>query len=69
MPPTITIREDRLVVPDDPTIPVIEGDGVGPELWRAASPAIQAATRKTGREIAFLPVKAGLAALEETGSH
>ena len=32
----ITRRAGRLVVPDDPIIPFIEGDGTGPDIWRAS---------------------------------
>ncbi|MDR1313898.1 MAG: NADP-dependent isocitrate dehydrogenase [Deltaproteobacteria bacterium] len=69
MPRKITCEEGRLVVPPDPIIPVIEGDGVGPELWRAAAPALSAASAKTGRAISFLPVPAGSAAAEKNGEH
>ena len=33
----ITRKEGRLIVPDDPIIPFIEGDGTGPDIWRPAS--------------------------------
>ena len=32
----ITFEEGRLVVPDRPIIPYIEGDGIGPDIWRAS---------------------------------
>ena len=32
---TITLRDGKLVVPDHPIIPFIEGDGTGPDIWRA----------------------------------
>ncbi len=32
----IEFKKGRLIVPDDPVIPFIEGDGVGPDIWRAA---------------------------------
>ncbi|MDR2611751.1 MAG: NADP-dependent isocitrate dehydrogenase [Deltaproteobacteria bacterium] len=69
MPSKITYAEGRLTVPADPEIPFIEGDGVGPELWRAAEPVLSAAAARTGRRISFLPVAAGLQALERTGEH
>jgi isocitrate dehydrogenase len=69
MPSNIAYQDGRLAVPDDPIIPVIEGDGVGPELWRAAGPVISEAARKTGRRISFEPVPAGQAAYDSTGSH
>ncbi len=31
----ITISNGRLQVPDNPVIPYIEGDGTGPDIWRA----------------------------------
>ena len=36
----------ELVVPDTPVIAYIEGDGIGPEIWRAARPVIDAALAK-----------------------
>jgi isocitrate dehydrogenase len=69
MPQKIAFKNGRLEAPEDPIIPVIEGDGVGPELWAAARPALDAAARKTGREISFLAVTAGEAAFRETGKH
>ena len=32
----ITIENGRLQVPDNPVIPFIEGDGIGPDVWRAS---------------------------------
>ncbi|MEJ7665709.1 MAG: hypothetical protein WKG07_42425 [Hymenobacter sp.] len=42
----ITIKNGKLNVPDQPIIPYIEGDGTGPDIWRAA----QARVRRGGRE-------------------
>jgi isocitrate dehydrogenase len=43
----ITINEDQsLNVPDHPVIPFIEGDGIGPDIWRAAKKVIDAAVAK-----------------------
>ena len=39
----ITMQNGRLVVPDNPIIPFIEGDGTGPDIWAAAQPVIDAA--------------------------
>jgi isocitrate dehydrogenase len=50
MPEIITISPDSsLVVPDNPIIPFIEGDGVGPEVWRAARRVIDAAVERAYR--------------------
>jgi isocitrate dehydrogenase len=32
----ITINNKQLNVPDNPVIPFIEGDGIGPDIWRAS---------------------------------
>ena len=42
----ITIQNGKLQVPDHPVIPFIEGDGTGPDIWAAASRAIDAAVEK-----------------------
>ena len=35
-PQKIEFKNNRLVVPDNPVIPFIEGDGAGPDIWNAA---------------------------------
>src|SRR6185503_19929836 len=49
-PPTsgtaITRKNSVLVVPDDPIIPFIEGDGTGPDIWRASVRVFDAAVQK-----------------------
>jgi isocitrate dehydrogenase len=42
----ITISNGRLHVPDDPVIPFIEGDGTGPDIWRASVRVFDAAVEK-----------------------
>src|SRR5687767_2159081 len=42
----ITISNGRLQVPDNPVIPYIEGDGTGPDIWRASVRAFDAAVNK-----------------------
>ena len=52
----------RLVVPDDPIIPFIEGDGTGPELWAASLGVFEAAVAKAcggRRQIRWFEVFAG----------
>ncbi len=67
----ITITADgRLTVPDDPIIPFIEGDGIGPDIWRATQMVLDAAVAKAydgRRRIAWLEVLAGEKAFNETG--
>src|SRR5262245_17624647 len=58
----ITLRNGRLVVPDDPIIPFIEGDGTGRDIWRASVRVLDAAVEKAyegKRRIAWLEVFAG----------
>src|SRR3984885_7267873 len=49
-PPTsgtaISRQNSRLIVPDDPIIPFIEGDGTGPDIWRASVRVLDAAVKK-----------------------
>ncbi len=58
----ITKKDGRLVVPDDPIIPFIEGDGTGPDIWRASVRVLDAAVEKAyggKKKIAWLEVYAG----------
>src|SRR6266851_3126714 len=58
----ITHREGRLSVPDRPIIPFIEGDGIGPDIWRASVRVFDAAVAKAyggKRKIAWAEVYAG----------
>jgi isocitrate dehydrogenase len=56
------IKNQRLIVPDQPVIPFIEGDGTGPDIWRAAVRVFDAAVEKAysgQRRIAWMEVFAG----------
>jgi len=58
----ITMRDGRLEVPSQPIIPFIEGDGTGPDIWRASRRVFDAAVLKAyggERHIAWLEVLAG----------
>ncbi|MCK6455367.1 MAG: NADP-dependent isocitrate dehydrogenase [Phycisphaerae bacterium] len=58
----ITMSAGRMVVPDRPIIPFIEGDGTGPDIWRAAVRVFDAAVQKAysgKRSIAWHEVLAG----------
>jgi isocitrate dehydrogenase len=58
----ITRRDGRLVVPDNPIIPFIEGDGTGPDIWRASVRVLDAAVAKAyggTKKIAWMEVFAG----------
>src|SRR3989442_6042988 len=61
----------HLTVPDDPTIPFIEGDGTGPDIWRASQRVFDAAVDKAfkgTKRIEWKEVLAGQKAFDETGS-
>jgi isocitrate dehydrogenase len=58
----ISRKDGRLHVPDDPIIPFIEGDGTGPDIWRASVRVFDAAVDKAymgKRRISWLEVFAG----------
>ncbi|MCH8246876.1 MAG: NADP-dependent isocitrate dehydrogenase [Bacteroidetes bacterium] len=74
IPPTdgepILKGDDGLRVPDRPVIPFIEGDGIGPDVWRAAQHVFdQAVARAYGetRKIVWFEVLAGEKAFAQTG--
>ena len=73
-PPTegspITRSNGRLVVPDVPIVPFIQGDGTGPDIWNASVRVFDAAVKKAfagQRRIAWLEVLAGQKAKDSTG--
>jgi isocitrate dehydrogenase len=64
----ITMQSDgTLLVPEEPIIPFIEGDGTGVDIWPAAKLVLDAAAQKYGRTIAWKEVLAGEKAFNETG--
>ena len=67
----IQYRDGRWVVPDHPIIPFIEGDGTGPDIWRAARRVFDATVRKVSggkRQIDWLEVLAGEKAFKQVGN-
>jgi isocitrate dehydrogenase len=68
----ITYEEGgKLLVPDSPVIPFIEGDGTGPDIWRATRNVADAAVHRAygdKRNIRWLEILAGEKAFNETGS-
>ncbi len=73
-PPTegteITIKDGKLVIPDDPIIPFIEGDGIGPDLWAASVRVFDAAVKKAyggKRRVVWMEVFAGDKAVKVYG--
>ena len=66
----ITIANGKLTVPDRPIVPFIEGDGTGPDIWRASVRVLDAAVAKAyagKRKIEWLEVLAGEKAFKATG--
>ncbi|MBI2882673.1 MAG: NADP-dependent isocitrate dehydrogenase [Candidatus Methylomirabilis oxyfera] len=58
----ITVEDGRLIVPDDPIIPFIEGDGTGRDIWRASVRVFDAAVKRAyggQRRIVWSEVYAG----------
>ena len=67
----ITLKNGQLNVPDNPVIPYIEGDGIGPDVWLASQRVMDAAVKKAyggKKEIKWLEVYAGEKANKLTGS-
>jgi isocitrate dehydrogenase len=67
----IDYRDGRWVVPESPIIPFIEGDGTGPDIWRASKRVFDAAVRKTSggrRQVEWKEVLAGEKAFKATGN-
>ena len=65
----ITFADGRLVVPDSPIIPHIEGDGIGPDIWRAAVRVFDRAVEVCWpgkRQIIWKEVLAGQKAHDQT---
>ncbi len=63
-------KDDAYVVPNDPVIPFIEGDGIGPDLWRAAQLVFDQAVARTyggERQIVWKEILAGEKAHSQTG--
>ncbi len=67
----ISIAHGKLQVPDQPIIPFIEGDGIGPDIWRATVRVLDAAVAKAyagQRQIHWLEVFAGEKSHNQFGS-
>lgn len=67
----ISMKYGHLEVPDEPIIPFIEGDGTGPDIWKASVRVLDAAVEKAyngKRKIHWKEVLAGEKAYKQTGS-
>src|SRR3954452_11950823 len=68
----IDFHDGKLVVPDDPIVPFIEGDGTGPDIWRATQYVLDGAVAKTyggRRKCHWHEVFAGEKAFEKFGEY
>jgi isocitrate dehydrogenase len=66
----ITIANGKLAVPDQPIVPFIEGDGTGPDIWRASVRVMDAAVQKAyggKRKIHWMEIYAGEKSLRVYG--
>ncbi|MGC5324274.1 NADP-dependent isocitrate dehydrogenase [Brevibacillus sp. SYSU BS000544] len=66
----VTVENGKLVVPNNPIIPFIEGDGTGPDIWNASVRALDAAVEKAyngEKKIAWFEVFAGEKAFNQFG--
>jgi isocitrate dehydrogenase len=67
----IVLKDGRMIVPDHPVLPFIEGDGTGPDIWRASVRVLDAAVSRAyggKRRIAWHEVLAGQKAFDATGN-
>ncbi|MBF0777244.1 NADP-dependent isocitrate dehydrogenase [Streptococcus cuniculi] len=70
MPDFISLKNGKLIVPDHPIIPYIEGDGVGQDIWRQAQAIFDRAVEvsyQSRRKVKWLEVLAGKKAYDTTG--
>ena len=66
----ITIENGNLIVPNNPIIPFIEGDGTGPDIWNASVRVFDAAVEKAyggSRKIEWMEVMAGEKSFSKSG--
>ena len=70
MPDKVYVKDGKLIIPDNPIIPFIEGDGTGPDIWRATRKVVDAAVEKAyggRRSIEWKEILAGEKAFHLTG--
>ena len=68
----ITVQDEKLVIPDNPIIPFIEGDGTGPDIWNASKMVFDAAVEKAykgKKKIVWMEIFAGEKAVKTYGKN
>jgi len=68
----ITIQNDKIKVPNNPIIAFIEGDGIGPDIWKASKKVFDAAVEKTfggKKKIIWMEIYAGEKAIKVYGKN
>ncbi len=68
----IRIENDKIIVPDNPIIPFIEGDGTGPDIWKASQKVFDAAVEKAyggKRKVSWMEIYAGEKATKVYGEN
>lgn len=68
----ITVENGKLIVPDNPILLFIEGDGTGPDIWRASKLVFDEAVKKTfngQKKISWMEIYAGEKALSVYGKN
>lgn len=68
----IKVENDQIVVPDNPVIPFIEGDGIGPDIWRATKLVLDSAVEvayKGKKKIVWMEIFAGDKAVKKYGKN
>ena len=68
----IIMKDGKFIVPDNPVIPFIEGDGTGPDIWRATKIVLDAAVKKAydgKKSVQWKEVAAGEKSYKATGEH
>ncbi|GMU88481.1 MAG: isocitrate dehydrogenase [NADP] [Chlorobiota bacterium] len=68
----ITVKEGKLVVPDQPVLLFIEGDGTGPDIWKASQHVFDAAVEKAyggKKKVAWAEIFAGEKSLQVYGEN
>ena len=68
----IRMKDGRLVIPENPIVPYIEGDGIGPDIWKATKRVVNEAVKRSyggKRKIEWMKLYAGEEAKEKTGKY